>query len=124
MARSAQLTAVSVLGLLLTGCLSVQREHSNPYLAAGLAAHPYERLVRDVELDVTTRERVLAVLGKPHAVTEADNGSELLRYDWPVSNRTRVVVLSLLAVDLSGDDMDSVYVEIDDDRVRRYWVTD
>lgn len=126
MARTglSRLTPLWLAGAMLTGCMSVQHETFNPHLAAGAAAHPWARLSREVALDVTRRETVLASLGTPHAVMQGDNGSELLRWDWPTTRRTRIRAFPLLDLDLSNAQFESLYVEISDGRVRRYWVSD
>jgi hypothetical protein len=118
---AARLAAITALVAVLPGCVSVQRETHDPLLAAGVAAHPYERLLRMVSLDRTPRDEVLALLGTPHSVTRTEAGTELLRWDAPRATRTRIAVLPLVAVDLDGRRISSVYVEIADGTVRRYW---
>lgn len=106
------------------GCVSVRHEAFNAHIAAGTASHPYEKLARGVELDRTTRTWVIETLGTPHAATRADNGSELLRYDWPTTRRTRIRAFPLIDMDLSNEQFESLYVELRGETVSRYWVSD
>ena len=116
--RIASTCAAVATAVALGGCVFVVESDSHTR---------YGRLEGSASLDaiqpgVTTRAWVVDNLGQPSStyLNEADN--EVLRYLTVREQDTEVAFLFLFDIDVSEEEVMTLHIEIEEDRVRSFWL--
>ena len=111
--------ALVVIGTLLpaAGCFIWNSEVDYGEKGAPLSGSA----LRKVESGTTTKAWVLATLGKPSQESTTDGGTELLTYKYTKSQDTNVVMPFLIVNDEKKQEQ-TVYFEVKDGVVQKYWV--
>lgn len=116
--RPALSIAALVTVLIMGGCVFVV-DSSSRYRAGPL--HDSDAL-DGIETGKTTRDWVLGNLGQPASSYANDVGNEVLRYVSVKERETEIAVFLLLAVDLEGEEIATLHIEIEGERVKSYWI--
>lgn len=115
--QSSRLIYAALLALLLSGCISVDRNTRSRSInnVGG------DEIFRDIVPGQTTRVWLLEHLGRPDAVWLDAKEHEVLRYDNVREHRTAVRVFPLIDVDVGSEDVERYFFELEDSKLVRYW---
>jgi len=80
-----------------------------------------DHTLKQIKCGETTKDWVVATLGTPSEQTTTDNGIEILKYRYGKKQDSDTVVLPFLIIDDQKQIEQTVYVEVKDNIVRRYW---
>lgn len=112
------LLAALAVALGVTGCVFVASSDSR-YRSGPL--HDFEML-NAIEPGKTTKAWVLENLGPPASAYANDAGNEVLRYVSLQERDTELAVFLLFAIDLSDEEIKTMHIEVEDGRVKAYWI--
>ena len=73
-----------------------------------------------IEPGQTTRDSVIDSFGRPAGTYVNDDGNEVLRYVSVQERETEIAVFLLFAMDLSGEEVRTLHIEIEDGTVKSY----
>lgn len=110
--------AALAVALGLTGCVVLASSDSR-YRSGPL--NDFE-LLTAIEPGKTTKAWVLENLGPPASAYANDAGNEVLRYVSLKERDTELAVFLLFAVDLSDEEIKTMHIEVEDGRVKSYWI--
>jgi hypothetical protein len=102
---------------LLGGCFI----HDSKVSYTDKGAPVSDRTLEQIKCGETTKDWIVATLGAPSEQTTADNGVEILKYRYGKKQDSDTVVLPFIIVDDQKQIEQTVYVEVKDNIVRRYW---
>ena len=112
--------ALSVTALatafLVSGCVLVV-DSSSRYLDGPLQDN---QTLAAIEPGQTTRDSVIDSFGRPAGTYVNDDGNEVLRYVSVQERETEIAVFLLFAMDLSGEEVRTLHIEIEDGTVKSY----
>ncbi len=108
----------SILSVSLSGCLVVANS-STTHGASGQFVG--KETLSQIQAGKTTREWVLAVLGEPAEVTEAGDGTEILRYRYVQTKHENFAVFVILAANNKQETTQDLFIEVKDGVVQKYW---
>jgi len=80
-----------------------------------------DQTLKQIRCGETTRDWVVATLGTPSEQTTTDNGIEILKYRYGKKQDSDTIVLPFVIIDDQKQIEQTVYVEVKDNIVRRYW---
>ncbi len=113
--------ALVVAGLLpLTGCVIL----SNDVSYGEKGPRVSDEALQQIESGRTTRDWVIATLGAPSEQETTKEGLEILKYRYTRREESTVLVLPFLIVDGDQRQERTVYFEVKDGVVQRYWKDD
>lgn len=75
-----------------------------------------------IEVGRTSRDWIVAHLGKPNSVYVNDDGNEVLRYLSRQEKDVEVHLFLLFSIDASEEETHTLHVEIEDALVKGYWI--
>lgn len=104
---------------LLSGCIiarSSTREESGKKIG--------EATLRQLEVDSTTQDWVLSVLGEPTRRSAIEEGAEIWVYEYQLKKESRVGVVVLLSSEDEKIENQSVFLEFKNKVLTRYWIED
>ncbi len=114
------LLALLVVGLLpLTGCFIYSSDVSYGEKGAPVS----DRTLEQIECGNTTRDWVVATLGEP-SEEQITDGGQVLKYRYRKTQESNTVFLPFLIIDDETRHERTVYFEIKDGVVQRYWKED
>jgi hypothetical protein len=111
------LAIVIASSLLLAGCFIHDSKVSYTDKGAPVSDHT----LRQIKCGETTKDWVVATLGAPSEQTATDNGVEILKYRYGKKQDSDTVILPFVIIDDQKQIEQTVYVEVKDNIVRRYW---
>lgn len=76
---------------------------------------------KQIECGKTTKAWLIATLGKPSQESTTDTGDELLKYKYSKNEQSNVVMPFLIVNDEKKEEQ-TVYFEVRDGVVQKYWV--
>lgn len=90
---------------------------------SGKGAMVSQKTLDQIEPGKTSKVKLLALLGEPTRKKELSDGSELYTYSYSYVKKTINDVAVFLVLGMHEDDEkhDSLYFEIEDDVVRKFW---
>jgi hypothetical protein len=77
--------------------------------------------LKQIECGTTTKAWLLATLGEPSEQSTTDTGDELLKYKYS-KNQESNVVMPFVIVNDEKKNQQTVYFQVKDDIVQKYWV--
>ena len=80
-----------------------------------------QKTLDQIEPGKTSKVKLLALLGEPTRKKELSDGSELYTYSYVKKTTNNVAVFLVLAMHEDDEKHDSLYFEIEDDVVRKFW---
>ncbi len=107
-----------VLGLACGGCL-IQSDARVSYGPSGKPVS--EGMLRQIKPGETTREWIVAALGEPARANDVGKTGEILMYEYVRKERASLGVFLLLQSSASNEKCSTLYIELDDGVVKRYW---
>lgn len=106
-----------VLGFVLSGCIS-GRSHVS-YGSKGPVVGG--DTLRQIKVGVTSKEWLLGTLGEPTSQTQTPERTEILKYVYTKKVDSKLDIFILLNFDDKREERTSLYFEITDGIVSRYW---
>ncbi len=106
-----------VLGFVLSGCVSGRSDVS--YGSKGPVVGG--ETLRQIKVGVTSKEWLLGTLGEPTSETQTPEGTEILKYAYTKKVDSDLDVFIFLSFDDRREERTSLYFEITDGIVSRYW---
>ena len=80
-----------------------------------------QKTLDQIEPGKTSKVKLLALLGEPTRKKELSDGSELYTYSYVKKTTNNVAVFLVLAMHEDDEKHDSLYFEIENDVVRKFW---
>ena len=80
-----------------------------------------QKTLDQIEPGKTSKVKLLALLGERTRKKELSDGSELYTYSYVKKTTNNVAVFLVLAMHEDDEKHDSLYFEIEDDVVRKFW---
>ena len=111
------LAIVIASALLLAGCFI----HDSKVSYSDKGAPVSDHTLRQIKCGETTKDWVVATLGAPSEQTTTDNGIEILKYRYGKKQDSDTVILPFVIIDDQKQIEQTVYLEVKDNVVRRYW---
>jgi hypothetical protein len=112
---------IAVVCCLAPGCCAVLADSDTSFTGPAAAASP--STVAQIKPGETTREWVIATLGKPTSTSKTSDDTEILRYDCVKKVHNSATIFLILAANDRKESHQSVFVEIRDGVVQRCWQT-
>lgn len=88
---------------------------------SGKGAMVSQKTLDQIEPGKTSKVKLLALLGEPTRKKELSDGSELYTCSYVKKTINDVAVFLVLAMHEDDEKRDSLYFEIEDDVVRKFW---
>lgn len=88
---------------------------------SGKGAMVSQKTLDQIEPGKTSKVKLLALLGEPTRKKELSDGSELYTCSYVKKTTNDVAVFLVLAMHEDDEKRDSLYFEIEDDVVRKFW---
>ncbi len=88
---------------------------------SGKGAMVSQKTLDQIEPGKTSKVKLLALLGEPTRKKELSDGSELYTYSYVKKTTNNVAVFLVLAMHEDDEKHDSLYFEIENDVVRKFW---
>lgn len=111
---SAMLLALS---LSLSGCI-YSWDHTHEYSKQAFDREVANKIVSGS----TTRDWVVSHLGRPDSVSQGEEHSVLWLYENRGNRDVSLLLFPLVDVNLRTDQKETLFVELQDDLVKRYWI--
>jgi len=113
--------ALLIVGMLpLAGCFI----YSNDVSYGEKGAPVSDRTLEQIECGKTTKNWVVATLGEPSQEETTKDGVEVLKYRYSKTEESNTVFLPFLIVDDEKRHERTIYFEVKDGVVQRYWKED
>ncbi len=116
----ARSVAASVFASVMFLSCAVVSHHSHTTPGSRRSA-PGESTLRQIRPGETTREWVLHTLGRPTSEKAIGEGAEMLRYEYTETVKSKFGLLFVIDIDTSTEERESLYIELQDGIVERYW---
>jgi outer membrane protein assembly factor BamE (lipoprotein component of BamABCDE complex) len=114
--------ALSILGIILlgSGCTIIDSRSETTYSGTQVS----DVTMAQLEVGTTTKKWVIATLGAPTSASQVDARTELLKYTATRTTDRHAGMIVILNSRQKTEERETVYLEFEDQVLRRYWKAD